>query len=173
MSMTDQYGGMRINDIAHLTLPVSDLQEAERFYTEVLQIELVRRIDREVFVALQPQRAGELDGEHSPLHLELSVGGVELDLFLHPDGMRTGAPPPHPHVAFRVTPAELDDYKTRLQQHDVPTDGPRRLGPPGHASLYFTDPFGNLLELQTMGYAGPVEMGPPKLASLARKEDRA
>jgi hypothetical protein len=48
----------------------------------------------------------------------------------------------------------------------VPIDGPRRLGPPGHASVYFADPFGNTLELVTMGYAGSVSDGPPNVARL-------
>ncbi|MCY1078883.1 VOC family protein [Archangium lansingense] len=45
-------------------------------------------------------------------------------------------------------------------------DGPRRLGPPGHASVYFADPFGNVLEFVTMGYRGPVTDGPPDVSVL-------
>jgi hypothetical protein len=44
-------------------------------------------------------------------------------------------------------------------------DGPRRLGPPGHASVYFADPFGNLLELATMGYTSRVIEGLPDIPS--------
>ena len=34
-------------------------------------------------------------------------------------------------------------------------------GPPGHASIYFNDPFGNHLEITCMGYTGAVEQRPP------------
>jgi hypothetical protein len=49
----------------------------------------------------------------------------------------------------------------------VPIDGPRRLGPPGQASVYFADPFGNTLELVTTGYEGVVLDGPPDVGRLA------
>ena len=48
----------------------------------------------------------------------------------------------------------------------VLVDGPRRLGPPGHASVYFSDPFGNTLELVTTGYQGSVVEGPPDVSVL-------
>ena len=61
---------------------------------------------------------------------------------------------------------ELDVFLARLRDAGVPVDGPRRLGPPGHASLYFADPFGNLLELVTLGYQGRVLQGIPEIAKL-------
>jgi catechol 2,3-dioxygenase-like lactoylglutathione lyase family enzyme len=61
---------------------------------------------------------------------------------------------------------ELDSSVARLREAGVPVDGPRRLGPPGHASIYFADPSGNLLELVTMGYGGTVEEGPPEPGKL-------
>jgi catechol 2,3-dioxygenase-like lactoylglutathione lyase family enzyme len=67
----------------------------------------------------------------------------------------------HPHVAFAVAPDDLLSFKRLLEAEGVPTDGPRRLGPPGQASLYFFDPFGNHLELTTTGFAGDAAIGPP------------
>jgi hypothetical protein len=58
-------------------------------------------------------------------------------------------------------------WKKRLADHGVPTFGPTRLGPPGQASLYFNDPFGNHLELATLGFTAEIPVGPPEMAALA------
>ncbi|WP_437610109.1 hypothetical protein WMF20_01680 [Sorangium sp. So ce834] len=44
--------------------------------------------------------------------------------------------------------------------------GPTRLGPPGQASLYFNDPFGNRLELVTLGFTGEIPVGAPDVSAL-------
>ena len=161
--MSPTYGG-----IAHVTLPITDLLSAEAFYVGVLGAELRRRFDRETFLRLRPGREAEADADNSPLHLELGFGGPgELHLFVQ-RGHRPRAPAPHPHVAFEVTPAVLDEIAARLSSEGVPMDGPRRLGPPGHASLYFVDPFGHLLEATTMGYARAIPLGPPDVEALGR-----
>jgi hypothetical protein len=67
---------------------------------------------------------------------------------------------------MHVAPEELLSFKALLEARGVPVDGPRRLGPPGHASLYFFDPFGNHLELETMGFDLPVSFGPPEHSKL-------
>jgi hypothetical protein len=46
---------------------------------------------------------------------------------------------------------------------------PLQLGPPGQASLYFNDPFGNHLELECLGFARPIPVRPPDSAKLAWK----
>lgn len=161
--MTSTYDG-----IAHLTLPVTDLSRAESFYVGVLGAELLRHLDRQTFLRYRPDREAEADADNSPLHLELGFGGGgELHLFLQ-RSYAPRAPAPHPHVAFQVTPAVLDEVHARLLSHGRPIDGPRRLGPPGHASLYFVDPFGHLLELTTMGYPHAIPFGPPDVEALGR-----
>jgi catechol 2,3-dioxygenase-like lactoylglutathione lyase family enzyme len=89
------------------------------------------------------------------------------------DGLPRSRPEPHgaartahPHLALRVDADELDAFTQRLRGAGVPIDGPRRLPPPGHASVYFSDPFGNTLELVTMGYGGGVAEGPPDVSRL-------
>ena len=77
--------------------------------------------------------------------------------------------PPHPHLALTVDAADLLRFQARLRASGVPTDGPRRLGPPGHASVYFADPFGNSLELVTTGYEGAVQNGPPEMSALGHE----
>lgn len=155
-----------IDGFAHLTLPVGDLERAERFYVDLLGAKLLRRFDRETFLQARPDRAHEADADNSPLHLAIGFHDApELHLFLQ-RGMDARTPAPHPHLALNVDADELDVFVERLRDARVPIDGPRRLGPPGHASVYFADPFGNLLELVTMGYRGDVRGGPPEVARL-------
>jgi catechol 2,3-dioxygenase-like lactoylglutathione lyase family enzyme len=154
---------------AHVTLPVHDLEAAERFYVDVLGGRLVRRLDRETFLRARPERAAEADADNSPLHLAIAFPDApELHLFLQ-RGARRSAPAPHPHIAMNVDHDELDRCVARLARGGVPYDGPRRLGPPGHASVYFADPSSNLLEFVTLGYAGPTSLGPPDVSRLGWK----
>lgn len=147
-------------------MPVHDLEAAERFYVGLLGAALVRRFDRETFLRFRPDRATEVDADNSPLHVAVRFGDApELHLFLQRD-RPTPAPAPHPHLAMYVAPEQLDTFAERLRAAGVPVDGPRRLGPPGHASVYFADPFGNTLELVTMGYEGAVLEGAPDVSKL-------
>lgn len=155
-----------IDGFAHLTLPVHDLARAEAFYVGLLGATLVRRFDRETFLRLRPERADEADADNSPLHLAVQFHDTpELHLFLQRN-RATPVPAPHPHLAMNVDADELDVFIERLKGAGVTLDGPRRLGPPGHASVYFVDPFGNTLELVTTGYEGQVQMGPPDVSTL-------
>jgi catechol 2,3-dioxygenase-like lactoylglutathione lyase family enzyme len=131
--------------VNHLTLPVGDLGVAEHFYVELLGLELVRRVDA--------------------MHIALRCGAVELHLFQESGHHRTKLEP-HPHLAFEVDLDAFARFQARLAQHGVAYDGPRRLGPPGHASIYFPDPWGNLLELATFSHPGGIPIGPPDLRAL-------
>lgn len=155
-----------IDGFGHITLPVGDLAVAQQFYVGLLGAKLVRHLDRESFLRLRPERAAEADADNSPLHLAVQLGDApELHLFLQRTlGKRT--PVPHPHLAMNVDHDDLDVFVERLRSARVPFDGPRRLGPPGHASVYFADPFGNTLELVTLNYAGAVLSGPPDVTKL-------
>ncbi|AGC45559.1 glutathione transferase [Myxococcus stipitatus DSM 14675] len=156
----------RIAGFHHLTAPVDDLEVAERFYVGLLGAVLVRRLDRATFLRVRPDRASEVDASNSPLHLAVRWGAPpELHLFLQRE-RRKPVPPPHPHLAMQVAPEALDTFVQRLRAAGVPLDGPRRLGPPGQASVYFADPFGNTLELVTLGYTGAVVEGPPEVGVL-------
>ena len=68
---------------------------------------------------------------------------------------------------------ELLGWRRRLVEQGVPVDGPLRLGPPGHASLYFNDPFGNHLELECMGFPEPIPVRIPQMARVAWKRQGA
>jgi catechol 2,3-dioxygenase-like lactoylglutathione lyase family enzyme len=154
-----------IDSIAHLTFPVGDLQQAEAFYVGLLGGELLRRFDRETFMRMRPDRAAEVDADNSPLHLAVRLGdSPELHLFLRP-GLQRRRPAPHPHLAWHVDHDDLDAFRARLLEAGVKLDGPRRLGGPGQASVYFIDPWGQLLELVTTNYRGPTLDGPPDMAT--------
>jgi catechol 2,3-dioxygenase-like lactoylglutathione lyase family enzyme len=157
-----------LGPLDHVTIPVRDLDVAERFYAGVLGGDVIMRFDQAFFdgrgqaTALRTSTGKDL----SPLHLSLSFGaGPRIDLFLQSWG-QPAAEQPHSHFAFGVPPSQMLRWQARLAAHGIPTDGPRRLGPPGQASLYFNDPFGNHLEIQTLGFGLAIPIGPPDLDRL-------
>lgn len=159
----------RVLGVDHFTIPVRDMALAERFYIGLLGAELVMRVDEELLSRiggpLPPERRAELQGPNTPIHTSIRFGeGPRIDLFLQTAHRPTLSP--HPHFAFGVRPEELVSLRAVLEQAGVPTDGPRRLGPPGQASLYFNDPFGNHLELTTMSFFDPIPVGAPDMSRL-------
>jgi catechol 2,3-dioxygenase-like lactoylglutathione lyase family enzyme len=154
--------GPRIRGLDHVTFPCRDLRIAEDFYVGVLRGRVLMRVD-EAFLR-KMARVGDADA--GAIHTSIVFsGGPRVDLFLQPEGQ-----PPrlagHPHHAFAVSGRQMLRWKERLNDAGVPTFGPTRLGPPGQASLYFNDPFGNHLELVTHGFVPEIPIGPPDMASL-------
>jgi len=140
---------------------------ARRFYCEVLGAVYAMSVDDETFRRFgRPPAKDGGDGSH---HISVYLGGAtRIDLFLQ----RSGQPAPtsgHPHFAFHVPPRHLLKWKALLESHGVPTEGPLQLGPPGQASLYFNDPFGNHLELVCLGFSKPIPVRPPVMADIAWK----
>jgi catechol 2,3-dioxygenase-like lactoylglutathione lyase family enzyme len=171
--------GLRIRGLDHVTIPCRDLRVAEDFYVGLLGGRVLMRID-EAF-RRKVGRLADADSTSAAslrrgLHEGAGAGaihtsvvfsdGPRLDLFVQPSGqppLATG----HPHHAFFVPPRELLGWKARLDAAGVPTFGPTRLGPPGQASLYFNDPFGNHLELVTHGFVPEIPIGAPDMSRLA------
>ena len=121
---------MRLLELDHFSLDVSDLDQAERFYTEVLGLEVAQRF-----------------GRHQVL---LRCGGQMLALFERRDL------PPRPtnhidnplgkgHHAFKVSLADFQLAREVFKTRGAPTYGPIDWG--DHDCLYFLDPDGNLLEI--------------------------
>jgi catechol 2,3-dioxygenase-like lactoylglutathione lyase family enzyme len=121
---------MRLLELDHFGLDVSDLDQAERFYTEALGLEVAQRF-----------------GRHQIL---LRCGGHMLALFERRDL------PPRPtdrldnplgkgHHAFKVSPEDFQAARERFKARGAPTYGPIDWG--DHDCLYFLDPDGNLLEI--------------------------
>jgi len=99
-------------------------------------------------------------------HISVLLGGsTRVDLFLQNFGQAAPAQA-HPHYAFTVRARDLRKWRARLEAMGVPTDGPLRLGPPGRASLYFNDSFGNHLELTCFGYAEEIPACTPEMSKL-------
>jgi catechol 2,3-dioxygenase-like lactoylglutathione lyase family enzyme len=141
----------RISGIDHLTLPVHDLDLAERFYTQVLGAKVVDRTERS-----RPMPFIAITIGNSP----------SIDLFLQPWG-QPAANQPNPHLAFAVRGEDLLDLKQQLIAQHIPVAGPIRFGPPGHGSLYFQDPSGNHLELCARDFAGEVNLEPYDMEKLS------
>lgn len=120
----------RITEFHHLTLPVKDLAVAERFYTEVLGAEVVRRM-----------------GTHFSIQFG---GGPRIDIFQQSEMLPPDAD--HPKYAFTISPDDLLEIAAVLDTHGVGYDGPVHQGPPGAAQIYLDDPSGNHLQLVCQGY---------------------
>jgi catechol-2,3-dioxygenase len=110
---------------AELTLQARDIAALERFYTQVLGLQVVGREDDRVWLAV---------GECARLGL-WTPGEKEF-------GDEGGA---HVHYAFSLAPADLDALPDRLARHGVEHRGPvEHEG--GDRSLYLEDPEGNVVE---------------------------
>ncbi|WP_434045048.1 MULTISPECIES: VOC family protein [Sorangium] len=159
--LSPPWGG-KLRAVDHLTVPCSDLRVAERFYVGLLGARVMMRVDAELLARLGRPADEIARGVHLSI---VFAGGPRLDLF----ESSIGQPPraaPHPHCALGVAPGKLLAWKKRLNDAGVPTYGPTRLGPPGHASLYFNDPFGNRLELVTLGFTAEIPVGAPDVSAL-------
>jgi len=121
----------RIEGFDHIHLYVGDRTEAERWY------ERVRGFSR---VEALMQWADET----GPLTLENPAGTVHLALFERADH------PPGTAVAFSATAEQFVAWKEHLQAHGL------QLRIADHElawSLYFRDPWQNLREITSLGYA--------------------
>jgi catechol 2,3-dioxygenase-like lactoylglutathione lyase family enzyme len=158
-------GQPRLRGLEHLTIAVTDLAEARRFYCEVLGGRVMMVVD-DAFLAKLDRPPAPDNGEGSH-HVSVYLGGTtRVDLFLQHAG-QPALTIGHPHYAFAVPARDLPAWQRRLAAAGAAIDGPLRLGPPGHASIYFNDPFGNHLEITCMGYTGAVEQRPPIGTKLA------
>lgn len=164
-------GKPHISAIDHVTIPVHDLETAQHFYCELLGGALLARVDNDFFRKVG--RPVYDDDAQGVFHISILFGGpTRVDLFQQRYG-QAGAAMGHPHYAFAVWPKDMPKWKARLAARGIPFDGPLQLGPPGQASLYFNDPFGNHLELTTMGYGETIPQRPPEMARLAWPETQA
>ncbi len=123
---------IRLKRLDHFGVDVTDLDRAERFYTDVLGMTVQMR--------LADQRL-------------LRYEGGNCALFLKPDHRPGGAalienPLGKSHHAFEVARAEIDSARALFAERGIPCHAPIDWG--DHDCLYFLDPDGNLLEL--VGY---------------------
>ena len=116
----------------------------ELTYVIVLCYDLVRMkaFYRDLF-------AFPVDSE-SETSLALRAGSVLLGLRLRTrdyDGRGVRPEVPGVQLAFRVSPAEVDQCYAQLVAKGVTIVDPPTNQPRGHRTVYFTDPEGNVLEV--------------------------
>ncbi|MDQ3608624.1 MAG: VOC family protein [Actinomycetota bacterium] len=117
---------MLTDGFAELTLQVHDLAGLERFYVDLLGLEVLDRQADRVWLAAGP---------HARLGLWLP-GEKEF-------GDEGGA---HVHYAFSAARGRLDEVAQRLGEAGVEHRGPQE-HPGGDRSLYVEDPEGNIVEV--------------------------
>ena len=128
---------LKTEGVLHFTIPVKDLDRSEKFYTEVMGMERLRRNDHMVFM-----RAGE-------------------DCFVLTYSEKPIDPNPGEaheiHHAFRVSADEYDRAKQFLaaQGIRIVKEENRRSGTFQGRSAYFHDPDRNVIEIIDL-VRGPV-----------------
>lgn len=143
----------RIRRIGHVGISVRDLDEAVRFYTEVLGLRLTERF------AYPEDEVGHGITVAAGAFVRCDSTHHCLSLFeLKTDKPTKGSPLAHGlhHIAFELaTPAELLDYYRALCDAGVEIVNARAGGPGNQPRFYARDPDGNLLEF----YWGIDEIG--------------
>ena len=118
--------------VAEAVLYVDDLEEATRFYTEVLGLPLTASFGDASF--LQTGRASTvIVFDRQSLEERQSVIPAH------------GAEGPG-HVALAIAPEQMDGWRRRLEAHGVEIEHEQDW-PQGTHSIYFRDPAGNSVEL--------------------------
>ncbi|MBI2940475.1 MAG: VOC family protein [Chloroflexi bacterium] len=125
----------RATGLFHATLPVWDLERAERFWRELLGVQ------RHATPSYHPAAVVFLD-----------LGNAMLHLVRYPDDV----PRPDPrstHVAIEVD--DVDDAAAVVRSRGLPVLGGPLARPDGSRSFYFLDPDNNRIELiQRFGSGG-------------------
>jgi len=121
---------MRLLQLDHFGIDVSNLERAEEFYTAVLGLEVAQRF-----------------GQHQVL---LRCGHQMLALFERHDlpprvTDRIDNPLGKGHHAFKVNRTDFCSAQQEFSARGIPAKGPIDWG--DHDCLYFLDPDGNLLEI--------------------------
>ena len=125
---------MQVTRIFETVIYAGDLAVAERFYNEVLGLEVFSRSDTVVSFRLS--------------------GGVLLvfdpDRAIQPNrGVPSHGGQGPGHLAFAAAPETLDDWRAHLAAHNVPSGMEGNWGQ-GGTSIYFRDPVSNGVELAPM-----------------------
>ena len=132
-------GTLQVRGVIETTLSCTDLDAAERFYTEVLGFDVfAKEQGRHLFFRCGDTMLLLFNTEHTST-MTTKVDGTPIPLH-----GTTGAA----HVAFRAGEAEIDLWKRRLGEHGVDIESEVRW-PEGGRSIYFRDPAGNCLEFIT------------------------
>lgn len=130
----------QLTDLKETCLYVDDLPRAERFYVDVLGLEILFSDER--LCAL------DIAGRHVLLLFLRGASNEEIQL---PGGVIPAHDGSGPiHAGFAVDREELPAWESHLQTASVEIVS-RVSWPRGGQSIYFRDPDGHLLELLTPG----------------------
>ncbi|HKF04769.1 MAG TPA: VOC family protein [Candidatus Sulfotelmatobacter sp.] len=123
----------KIAGVVETSLYVEDLARSARFYAEVLGFERLDEDERITAMAV---------GSHQVLLL--CKKGASKDWKVPHDGNG------QLHLAFAIDRGQLEGWESRLAEHGIPIEH-RKAWPRGGESIYFRDPDGHSLELETPG----------------------
>jgi catechol 2,3-dioxygenase-like lactoylglutathione lyase family enzyme len=123
---------MKLERLDHFGIEVTELARAERFYTDVLGLEVVAHLGDQTLLRCGDQNLALFQVAREPLS-----PAARRDRIAHPLGKG--------HHAFRVSRADFDSARDRLAQAGAESANPIDWG--DHDCLYFLDPDGNLLEI--------------------------
>jgi catechol-2,3-dioxygenase len=112
---------MILTGLRHIALKSRDLKKTERFYTEVLGLEVAFRVSSKMIFLRSPR-------------------GNDLLNFIKSDE-KTGSHQGLDHFGFRVSKVYLKGLEKKLEQNGVEVEGRR-----GWSSIYIRDPNGYCLE---------------------------
>lgn len=129
---------VKLKRLDHLAIYVSDVERAERFYTETLGMARVMRLPDQTLLRLGDQNIGLMQGRELP----------------PPDPMILENPLGKTHHAFLVEDEDYEAARSSLAASKVPMS--REVDWGDHRCFYFLDPDGNLLEIVTPPHRGQV-----------------
>jgi catechol 2,3-dioxygenase-like lactoylglutathione lyase family enzyme len=129
---------LKTEGVLHFTIPVKDLDRSEKFYTEIMGMEKIRRTGHMVFLRAAGKDSFVLTFSEKPIDPNAD-NKHEI------------------HSAFRMTAEEYDRAKTFLTAKGVPIikEEDRRSGTFQGRSAYFHDPDRNVIEIMHL-VRGPV-----------------
>ena len=128
-----------LSNVLESALYCPDLDEAERFYRDVLGLAVIaRHVGRHVFLRC---------GEGVVLLFDPRATADPATVIGVPPIPRHGAHGPG-HLAFRVPERDIDRWRAYLTAARIPIETEVRW-PQGGYSLYLRDPAGNSIELAT------------------------
>ncbi len=123
---------MKLQRLDHFGIEVNDLAHAERFYVDVLGLEVVARFGDQVLLRCGNQNLALFGVARAPLTNEQRRA-------------RIGHPLGKGHHAFIVGREDFASARDRLAAAGVESAAPIDWG--DHDCVYFLDPDGNLLEI--------------------------
>jgi catechol 2,3-dioxygenase-like lactoylglutathione lyase family enzyme len=129
---------LKTDGVLHFTIPVKDLDRSEKFYTEIMGMEKVRRTGHMVFLTAAGKDNFVLTYSEKPIDP-------------NPDGKH------EIHSAFRMSADEYDRAKAFLASRGIRIfkEEDRQSGTFQGRSAYFHDPDHNVIEIMNL-VRGPV-----------------